>query len=210
MRSERSASGPTRVEQLLAQQGAHRSVSRDAELLDPGAQPLDELLGRADADVGGEQGLLDLLPGRVVEPVAGQQGEQAAAEGRLRAAEPGAQPGQPAGHRLGRLGAGGRCGRLARWCDDLHVAGRLRRPLAGALLEVGQRRQGGLARPRPAPAAAQQREAAPDEDGEPRAARRMTRVRVSIAASLSGGRGAAGPWVARSVGASAAVSRGRR
>ncbi len=57
----------------------------------------------ADAHVGGEQRVLDLLPGVLVEDVAGQQGEQAAAERRLRAREPAAQAGQPAGSGLGHL-----------------------------------------------------------------------------------------------------------
>ena len=60
------------------------------------AQPLDDLPGGRDADVGGDQGVLDLLPGVLVEAVAGQQGEQALAEGVLRAGQPGAQPDQPA------------------------------------------------------------------------------------------------------------------
>ena len=74
-----------------------------------------------DADVGGDQGVLDLLPGVLVEPVAGQQGEQAAAQAALRAGEPLAQPDQPAGRALGRsrVGAGGRrrrAGRRPRRC----------------------------------------------------------------------------------------------
>ncbi len=74
-------------EQLLAEDVAHRR-GRLALDLDPGAQPLDQLLGRAHADVGGEQGVLDLLPGVLVDDVAGQQGEQPAPEGALRAGEP--------------------------------------------------------------------------------------------------------------------------
>ena len=64
----------------------------------PGAQPLDQLLGRRDADVGGEQGVLDRLPGVLVEPVAREQGEQAAAQGRP-ASRPAAGAAAPAGTR---------------------------------------------------------------------------------------------------------------
>ena len=82
------------LEQLVAEHGA-----RVAGLLavDPeaGAEVADELLGRRDADVGGEQGVLDRLPGVLVEPVARQEAEQAAAEAALRAGEPLAQPHQP-------------------------------------------------------------------------------------------------------------------
>ena len=61
-----------------------------------------------DADVGGEQGVLDLLPGVLVEVVAGQQREQPLAERVLRAGEPGAQPDQAAGGGLGDLDRGRR------------------------------------------------------------------------------------------------------
>ena len=63
----------------------------DAE---PGAQPLDQLLGRGDADVGGEQGVLDRLPGVLVEAVAREQRQQAAAQAALGAGEALAQPDQ--------------------------------------------------------------------------------------------------------------------
>ena len=53
--------------------------------------------GGLDADVGGDQAVLDLLPGVLVEVVAGEHGEQAAAERVLRAGEPGPQPDHPAG-----------------------------------------------------------------------------------------------------------------
>ena len=62
---------------------------------------LDQVVGRGQAHVGGQEGLLDLLPGGLVEGVAGQQREQAAAQRGLRARQAGAQPGQPAGGRLG-------------------------------------------------------------------------------------------------------------
>ena len=55
-------------------------VGLDALDPHPGAQPLDQLLGRGDADVGGDQGVLDLLPGVLVEAVPGQQREQGPAQ----------------------------------------------------------------------------------------------------------------------------------
>ena len=99
--SRRSRSGPTRLT------SSSRSTVRGVAGLgavdpQPGAQPLDELLGRLDADVGGQQGVLDRLPGVLVEPVAGEQREQAAPEAALRAgraagaAAPAATPCLPA------------------------------------------------------------------------------------------------------------------
>ena len=75
-------------------------------------RPLDQFLGGGDADVGGEQGVLDLLPGVLVEVLARQQREQPLAERVLRAGEPGAEADEPSGRRLGDLdrgycGAGG-------------------------------------------------------------------------------------------------------
>ena len=93
-------------EQLLAQQGAQFLGGAGAEHLHPGAQPLDELLGRGHADVGGDEDVLDLLPGVLVQLLPGQQGEQALAQGVLRAGEPGAQPDQPARRGLGLLDDG--------------------------------------------------------------------------------------------------------
>ena len=69
----------------------------------PGAQLLDQLLGGRDADVGGEQGVLDRLPGVLVEAVAREQGEQAAAQAALRAGQPLAQPDQAGRGALGLL-----------------------------------------------------------------------------------------------------------
>ena len=85
--------GADELDQLLAQHGAGvvRLAALDPE---PGAQPLDERLGGCDADVGGQQGVLDGLPGVLVEPVAAQEGEQALAEAALRARESLAQPHQ--------------------------------------------------------------------------------------------------------------------
>jgi hypothetical protein len=59
---------------------------------EPGAQPLDDLLGRRDAEVGGEQDVLDGLPGVLVEPVPAEQAEQPAAEAALGAGQPLPQP----------------------------------------------------------------------------------------------------------------------
>ena len=80
-----------------------------AEHLDAGPEALDELHGRRDPDVSGEQRLLDLLPGVLVDPRAGEQREQPAPERRLRAGQPGAEPYQPSLGRLRRLDA---------WLDD--------------------------------------------------------------------------------------------
>ena len=64
-----------------------------------GAQPLDDLGRRGDADVGGQEGLLELLPVVLGELLAGEDGEQPAAERGLRAGQPRPQPDQPAGRR---------------------------------------------------------------------------------------------------------------
>ena len=66
-------------DELLAQ---HRARVGCLAALDPepGPQPLHELLGRPDADVGGEQGVLDGLPGVLVQLLPAQQREQAAAQ----------------------------------------------------------------------------------------------------------------------------------
>ncbi len=97
------------LDQLVAQHGARVAglLAVDAQ---PGAQRLDQLLGRRDADVRGQQGVLDGLPGVLVEAVARQQAQQAPAEPALRAREPLAQPDDPGGRRLGLLD--GRSGRL--------------------------------------------------------------------------------------------------
>ena len=160
------ASGSTRVSSSSRSRARTDSASRDAERLDPGAQPLDQLLGRADADVGGEQGVLDLLPGVLVEPVAGQQGEQAAAEGALRAASrPRSRTSRPAagsGVSVRAAGAVGSPGGATTVTSPVGSGGRS--PGRSSRSVSGGR--AALPRPRPAPAAAQQRETAPDEDGE--------------------------------------------
>src|SRR5690606_37436543 len=79
-----------------AEQTAQLLGGAGAEDLHALPQPLDELLGGLHADVGGEQGVLDLLPGVLVEVLAGQQGEQALAEGVLRAGQTGPQADQAA------------------------------------------------------------------------------------------------------------------
>ena len=68
-----------------------------------GAQPLDERLGRRDADVGGEEGVLDRLPRVLVEAVTAQQRQQPLAEAALRAREPLAQADEPRRRALGLL-----------------------------------------------------------------------------------------------------------
>ena len=54
----------------------------------------DQFGGRTDADVGGDQGVLDRLPGVLVEPVTTQQGQQATTQGALRSGQPLAEPDQ--------------------------------------------------------------------------------------------------------------------
>ncbi len=108
--------GTDQRDQLLAEQSAQLLGGAGAEHLDPLAQPVDQLLGGLDADVGGEQGVLDLLPGVLVEVLAGQQGEQALAQGVLRPGQPGAQPDQTAGGGLRDLDLGSLGG--GRFLDD--------------------------------------------------------------------------------------------
>ena len=62
--------GADQREQLLAQQVAQLVGRTGAEHPHALAQPLDQLLGGRDADVGGEQRVLDLLPGVLVEVLA--------------------------------------------------------------------------------------------------------------------------------------------
>ena len=87
--------GVDEADQLFAQ---HALGVRGVPALDPqpGAQALDQLLGGRDTDVGGQQGVLDGLPGVLVEAVAAEQREQPAPEPALRAGEPLAQPHQRA------------------------------------------------------------------------------------------------------------------
>lgn len=95
--------GAQQSDELLAQQGAQlvgRTGTEDADAL---TEPLHQFLGGRDTDVGGEEGVLDLLPGVLVEVVAGQEGEQALAQGVLRTREPGAEPHQTARGGLGDL-----------------------------------------------------------------------------------------------------------
>ena len=91
--------GADELDQLLTQHraGVVRLAALDPE---PGAQPVDERLGGRDADVGGQQGVLDRLPRVLVQPLAAEEGEQALAEAALRAREPLAQPHQPRGRPL--------------------------------------------------------------------------------------------------------------
>ena len=86
--------GVEQRQQLLTQHATWVGgvAALDAE---PGAQVGDDLLGRSDAQIGGEQRVLDRLPGVLVEAVARQQAQQAAAEGTLGAGQPLPQPDQP-------------------------------------------------------------------------------------------------------------------
>ena len=100
--------GPVQVrlqrgDQLLGEQRAQLARSRvPSTWVRVRSRSTISLVGR-DPDVGGEQRLLDLLPGLVVELVPGQHGQQAAAERVLRPGQPGPQPLHPAGGRLGDL-----------------------------------------------------------------------------------------------------------
>ena len=109
-------SGPTSVTSS-SRSTDFGSPASDAVDPQPGPQPVDQLLGRRDADVGGQQGVLDRLPGVLVEAVARQQRQQPAAEAALRAGQPLAQPDQPrrrpsrASRRVGSGAAPRRAGR---------------------------------------------------------------------------------------------------
>ena len=74
------------LEQLFAEYGAGVGV-RTALDAQPGPQSLDQLGGRRDPDVGGQQGVLDGLPGVLVEAIAAEQREQSATERALRAGQ---------------------------------------------------------------------------------------------------------------------------
>ena len=107
VRSDAVQARVERGDQLVGEQAAQLAGGAGAEHPGPLAEPVDDLPGGVDADVGGDQAVLDLLPGVLVEVVAGEQAEQALAEGVLRAGQPGPQPDQPAGGRLGDLQTGG-------------------------------------------------------------------------------------------------------
>ena len=101
--SVRSRSGPRTAVSSPTSSSRSSRARRGGQHHRLGAQPLDDLGGRGDADVGGQEGLLDLLPVVLGELLAREDGEQAAAEGGLRAGQPRAQPHQPAGRRRRRL-----------------------------------------------------------------------------------------------------------
>src|SRR6478672_5274766 len=69
--------GLDECEQVLAEPAADGGLVGGAVDLDPGAQRVDELHGRLDAEVRGDEGVLDLLPRLLVELAAREQGEQA-------------------------------------------------------------------------------------------------------------------------------------
>ena len=153
-------------------------------------RPRHELLGRPDPEVGGEQDLLDLVPGLLVDGLPAEQRQQAAAERVLRAGQPRAQSLQPTGRGLrdldqqqplevlgrghlevalerGQLLDGGREG--IPHLDDVDGAARgvardrVVVPDAGGVVDAGPG-CGGLDPPRPAAAA--QRDTADDGDDE--------------------------------------------
>ena len=61
---------------------------------------LDELSGRADPEVGGDQRFFEVVPRFLIDPIATEKKQQATAQGAVRAREPTPQPGQPALRRL--------------------------------------------------------------------------------------------------------------
>ena len=105
-----------------------------------------------DAEVGGEQGVLDLLPRLLVEAAAGEQGEQALAEGRVAAGQAGAEASQPARAEAGRSRVGssstrmssstsGSAGRVgAGRVSTLPPSASLSRSVGGAVGDEGLRR----------------------------------------------------------------------
>jgi len=77
----------------------HRRRVGRARDLHLGLELLDQFPGRADAHVGGDQGVFDVLPGLLVELAGGDQIQQYRADSRMRPRKPAAQPGQPPGRR---------------------------------------------------------------------------------------------------------------
>ena len=86
-------------EQVGAQPAAHGLLVAGALDLDLGAQRVDQLHRRLDAEVGGQQRVLDVLPRLLVQAAAGQQPQQALAEGAVGAGQAGPQALQPAAGR---------------------------------------------------------------------------------------------------------------
>ena len=102
-RTRRSIVGSTSA--ISSSRSMSADLGRVGGALDAHArpQPLDELLRRGDAQVGREEGLLDLVPGVLVDVLPAEQREQSAAQRVVRAGEPGTQPLQPPRRRLGDL-----------------------------------------------------------------------------------------------------------
>src|SRR4029079_7008121 len=69
-RSPPRAAGSDGGERSLARPAANGRLVRGALDLDALPESLDELGGRLHAEVGGDEGVLDLLPGLLVEPAA--------------------------------------------------------------------------------------------------------------------------------------------
>jgi hypothetical protein len=65
-----------RGDELLGEQATQLGRRRGPQHPGPLAQLADDLLGGCDADVGGDQGLLELLPGVLVQLVPRQQRQQ--------------------------------------------------------------------------------------------------------------------------------------
>ena len=144
-------------EQLLSQPVPHGGLVGRPVDGDPRAQRVDELGRRPDAEVGGEEGVLHLLPCGLVQAPAGEQGQQPLAECGVRPGQAGAQaarrPPAPRGARASGWGPGWvvpprapappRCRRGARGSRPLR-RGRVDLPAGppGALLQYQRQLRG--------------------------------------------------------------------
>ena len=111
----------------------------DAVLLDPAAQVVEHRGGRADADVGADQRLLEVVPGLLVDPAAGPDRGQVAGEEGPGLAQPVPEPGLDRRRRLGDLGLGLELGSAAASTRAGGLARSVGRRLGG---ELGRRRSG--------------------------------------------------------------------
>ncbi len=84
--------GPQRLDQDLAQHRAGVGLRAHVAAGHPRPQGRDDRFGDDGAEVGDQQGVLDVLPGVLVKVTAAEQAEHAAAERVLRLGEPPPQP----------------------------------------------------------------------------------------------------------------------
>ena len=87
------------LDEFLAQQGLDVLRVPRAHHLDAFAERVHELHGRFGAEIGQQQGFLDLVPDVFVDLVRREQGQQALAQDVVGLDQPLAQPDQPPGHR---------------------------------------------------------------------------------------------------------------